>query len=63
MVQDISSYGANTQAIQATNDVKTAIAVKMFKESQASVQIAGDIIQDTAEISAKAMQLYQAERG
>lgn len=60
MVQLVST--ASIDATAGTSDVKTAIAVKMFKEMQESQQIAGSIIQDTAEISAEAMAKCQAEK-
>lgn len=59
MVQSVSS-GVNPAA--GCEDIKSAIAVKMFKEVQESQQIAGSIIQDTAEISQAAMQKCCAER-
>ncbi|MGN1152711.1 MAG: hypothetical protein ACI4S3_01665 [Candidatus Gastranaerophilaceae bacterium] len=61
MVQSVSSANINPTA--GCEDVKSAIAVKMFKEVQESQKIAGSIIQDTAEISQEAMQKCQAERG
>lgn len=60
MVQSVSNAGVNPMA--GCEDVKTAIAVKMFKEVQESQQIAGSIIQDTAEISQEAMQACKAEK-
>lgn len=62
MVQSLSST-SNINPAAGCEDVKSAIAVKMFKEVQESQQIVGDIIQDTAEISQAAMQACKAERG
>ncbi len=59
MVQPISS--SNIDPTSGTGDVKTAIAVKMFQEMQKSQEIAGSIIQDTAEISQEAMDACKAE--
>lgn len=60
MVQSVSS--SNIDATAGTADVKTAIAVKMFKEMQESQQLAGSIIQDTVEISQEAIAKCQSER-
>lgn len=59
MVQSISS--SNIDPTAGTSDVKSAIAVKMFQEVQKSQEIAGSIIQDTAEISQAAMDACKAE--
>ena len=61
MVQSINT-SSQVNAYEATNDVKTAIAVKMFAENAKTQQIAGSIIQDTAEISEQAMALCKAEQ-
>lgn len=62
MVQALST--SNTvDAYEVTNDVKTAVAVTMLQEQQAQQELAGSIIQDTAEISEMAMTLCKAERG
>lgn len=61
MVQSVSSSSTAMSVYEATGDVKTAMTVQMMQEMQQSQQIAGSIIQDTAEISQEAMAAYQAE--
>ena len=61
MVQSVSSSSTAMNVYEVTGDVKTAMTVQMMQEMQQSQQIAGSIIQDTAEISQEAMAAYQAE--
>ena len=55
---DISSISnaVNTEAVQLM------AAVKCIKSTQASMEMAGSIIQDTAEFSAEALARYRAEQ-
>ena len=55
---DISSISnaVNTEAVQLM------AAVKCIKSTQASMEMAGSIIQDTAEFSQEALARYRAEQ-
>ncbi len=41
--------------------IQTMFAVKCFKATQESMAVAGNIIEDVAQISAEALNKYQAE--
>lgn len=61
MVGSVSS-NSNINPTQGCDDIKTAIAVKLFKEVQKSQELAGSIIQDTVEISKEAIEAYQNDK-
>ena len=55
---DISSVGASA----LTPEVQSQYAIKCIKMAQESEEVLGDLLQDTVEISAEAMQKFLAER-
>lgn len=55
---DLASV-ANQQNVEL---MEIAYAVKCVKASQESAQLIGSIIQDTAEVSKEALELYRAEQ-
>ena len=71
---DISSVGSNysdianmlapknAEEIEEQSNVEAAYAVKLIKMMQASTEVVGSILEDTAEISKEAMQKFMSER-
>ena len=55
---DLASV-ANQQNVEL---MELAYAVKCVKASQQSMEMVGSIIQDTAEVSKEALELYRAEQ-